>query len=146
MPWVGRTRQVEDAIVGSIWLRLPGIDVERVVAGEVVTVTVRHLARTDVPFIGMLLSDVVLSATVSMRRERRGGWQRRPGGTTVVYRWGGRNSRRREIRCNLTSTAIHATTAWFWSSSVTWILPAPHGSGSRWWPRPPPVPATWCWT
>ena len=41
---------------------------------DVVPVTVRHLARTDVPFIGMLLSDVVLSATVSMRRERRGGW------------------------------------------------------------------------
>ena len=41
---------------------------------DVVTVTVRHLTRTDVPLVGMLLPDVVLSATVSMRRERRGGW------------------------------------------------------------------------
>jgi hypothetical protein len=36
-------------------------------------VTVRHLARTDAPLVGPLLSDVVLSATVSMRRERRDG-------------------------------------------------------------------------
>ena len=107
----GSTRQVEYAVVGSSGLRFPGIDVERVVLGEAVTVTVLHLARTDVPLVGMLLPDVVLSATVSMRRKRTGGWQRHPGGTTVVYRWGGRNSRRGEIRCSLTSTVIHATTA-----------------------------------
>jgi len=40
----------------------------------VVTVTVRHLTRTDVPLVSRLLPDVMLSATVSMRRERRGGW------------------------------------------------------------------------
>jgi len=41
---------------------------------DVVTVTVRHLTRTDVPLVGMLLPDVVLSDVVSMRRERRSGW------------------------------------------------------------------------
>tara|TARA_B110000438_G_scaffold97351_2_gene96425 strand:- start:17 stop:430 length:414 start_codon:yes stop_codon:yes gene_type:complete len=77
----GSMREVEDAVIGSSGLLLPDTEVERVVAGDRVTVTVRHLARTDTPLIGPILPDVVLSATVSMRRERRV----QP---TVVYRWG----------------------------------------------------------
>jgi hypothetical protein len=64
---------VEDAVIGSSGLLLSDTDVERIVEGDLVTVTVRHLARTDAPLVGPLLPDVVLSATVSMRRERRGG-------------------------------------------------------------------------
>jgi hypothetical protein len=84
----GTMREVEDAVIGSSGLLLPDTDVVRIVEGEVVTVTVRHLARTDAPLVGPLLPDVVLSATVSMRRERRGGRRRRRVHPMVVYRWG----------------------------------------------------------
>lgn len=83
----GSMREVEDAVIGSSGLLLPDTEVERVVVGDRVTVTVRHLARTDAPLIGPILPDVVLSATVSMRRERRGGRRCRVQ-PTVVYRWG----------------------------------------------------------
>jgi hypothetical protein len=90
----GTMREVEDAVIGSSGLLLPDTDVVRIVEGEVVTVTVRHLARTDAPLVGPLLPDVVLSATVSMRRERRGGRRRR----RVVRHAGGRRKRGRRGR------------------------------------------------
>ena len=84
----GSIREVEDAVIGSSGLLLPDTDVERIVEGDLVTVTVRHLARTDAPLVGPLLPDVVLSATVSMRRERRAGRRRRRVHPMGVYRWG----------------------------------------------------------
>lgn len=39
------------------------------VAGDLVTVTVSHRAATDLPLVGPLLPDVVLSADVSMARD-----------------------------------------------------------------------------
>ena len=86
----GSIREVEDAVIGSSGLLLTDTDtdVERIVEGDLVTVTVRYLARTDAPLVGPLLPDVVLSATVSMRRERRAGRRRRRVHPMVVYRWG----------------------------------------------------------
>lgn len=43
--------------------------VSAAVAGDLVTVTVSHRAPTDLPLIGPLLPDVVVSARVSMARD-----------------------------------------------------------------------------
>jgi len=57
---------VEDAVIGSAGLNPLDTDVDRVVDGDTVTVTVRHVARTGTPLIGYVLPDVVLTASASM--------------------------------------------------------------------------------
>jgi len=62
----GSGRRVEDAVIGSAGLNPLDTDVDRVVDGDTVTVTVRHVARTDTPLIGSVLPDVVLTASATM--------------------------------------------------------------------------------
>jgi len=62
----GSSRRVEDVVIGSAGLNSLDTDVERVVDGDRATVTVRHLARIDMPLIGLALSDVVLTASAVM--------------------------------------------------------------------------------
>ncbi len=62
----GSSRRVEDAVIGSAGLNPLDTEVERVVEGDRVTVTVHHLARTDTPLIGPVLPDVVLTASAVM--------------------------------------------------------------------------------
>lgn len=53
-------------MIGSAGLNPLDTDVDRVVDGDTVTVTVRHVARTGTPLIGYVLPDVVLTASASM--------------------------------------------------------------------------------
>jgi Flp pilus assembly protein TadG len=48
---------------------LSGMAVDIAESGEVVTAAVTYLARTDVPLVGLLVPDLTLRASVSMRIE-----------------------------------------------------------------------------
>ena len=48
---------------------LEPIETATTVGADTVTVTVRHTTRTRVPVLGLVIGDVALDATVTMRRE-----------------------------------------------------------------------------
>ncbi len=63
------SRKIENAVIGSTGFSPAAVRVQRNFRGDRVTVEVFYTDPTDVPMIGNLFPDIVVSGSATMRRE-----------------------------------------------------------------------------